>query len=112
MEHKKCSVAGKIRFATPGDAKESLEKLKGTGRFFNWLSNKRVNRRQKKISQCRYYYCKDCNGFHLTSSVTPYTKGSLKDIKTDWKKKSKGLIVRPNEVEDWKADSLPFPKID
>lgn len=105
MERSKCFATGKTRFPTAGDAKKALISTKSHN------SLKRDNKKstgKNKIK--RFYPCKFCKGFHLSShDYTSKTKFIQNNI--DDSKKKKGLIVTKHEVVDWKKDSLPFPKI-
>ena len=48
-----CHYSGKVRFATRLDALFALSEAEAKGRW-----------------EKRYYYCKHCEGFHLTSTTS------------------------------------------
>jgi hypothetical protein len=107
----KCSATGKTFYPTPGQAKEAMIKIKARAKFFNYNTRKRIKHRGGKPQQCRYYYCKFCRGYHLTSmEAAPYEKSIAKRIE-ERNKSNKGLVISPQEAEQWKQDSLPFPEI-
>lgn len=109
MENRnKCKGTGKTRYPDPGSAKEAMLKIKSAGRYYDYIQNKRRNRRSGKPDQCRYYYCKICQGWHLTSSEKG--KSARKFIK-EKKLKSKPLLLDESQATEWKKDSLPFPNI-
>lgn len=103
----KCKATGKSRFPDPGSAKEAILRIKNTGRFFDHIQNKRVNRRVGKAAQCRFYYCKDCHGWHLTSKEQ---STSLRKLKEERKLTTKNLLLNSEQAAEWKKDSIPFPE--
>lgn len=105
MEKSKCFATGKRRYATPGDAKKAIISTKAHNNL-NRSSKKATGKNKIK----RYYSCTFCKGFHLSSQDYTSIRKNAK-LKREEAKKSKGLIVTKHEVEDWKKDSLPFPKI-
>lgn len=104
-----CQETNKTRYPTSTEAQEALSKIRNTNRFYT-ASGKRCNRRMKKAGQCRVYFCHHCNGFHMTSNDSPYTKKSFQEYKETNKKNNKDMVVTKEEAGDWKADSLPFPE--
>jgi len=111
VKYPKCQTTGKTRYPTPGDALTAITQLKSTPRYYDYMTGKRYNRRKGKVEQCRYYSCRVCHGYHLTKWDSFSSERYSKDY-MDGKKRSRGLVVRTTEkvVEDWKKDSLPFPK--
>lgn len=109
-KNSKCNIANKTRYATPGDAKEAMLKIKsmGTQRFYN--NGIRINRRAGKPRLARFYKCHHCNGYHLTSRKEKIIIKTLNKITEENNKLAKGLVVDADEVIDWKKDSLPFIK--
>jgi hypothetical protein len=103
----RCKTTGKVRLADPGEAKEAIVTIKSTGRFYDHIQRKRINRRAGKPGQCRAYYCEHCHGWHLTSNEK--TK-SLKKTKKDRKTELKNFLLNKEEIAEWKKDSLPFPE--
>lgn len=107
----KCVATGKTRFATPGEAKSALQKIKARKASYNSIIQKRVKRRSGKPAQCRHYHCPHCKGFHLTSSEAALTnKGIEKRFFDNIKSHPSTLILTAEQAKDWKADSLPFPE--
>lgn len=104
----KCRATGKTRFPDPGAAKEAMIRIKATGRFFDTIQQKRINRRAGKPDQCRYYYCAQCHGWHLTSNEN---QKSYKKQKKERQLETRDLILNSQEAEEWKKDSLPFPEL-
>lgn len=105
---KKCRATGKHRYPDPGSAKEAITRIKSTGRFYDHIQNKRINRRAGKASQCRYYYCKHCCGWHLTSKEK---STSLRKIKEERKLVTKEVLLTKEQAAEWKKDSAPFPEL-
>lgn len=103
---KKCRATGKVRFHDPGAAKEAIMRIKTTDRFYDRIQGKRINRRAGKPGQCRYYHCKECHGWHLTSMEQ--TK-SFRKHKKERKLEIKDLFPDQEQILEWKKDSLPFP---
>jgi len=103
----KCRATGKVRFPDPGTAKEAIIRIKTTDRFYDHIQGKRVNRRAGKPGQCRFYYCKDCHGWHLTSQEQ--TK-SFRKYKKERKLGTKDLLLNEKEAAEWKKNSIPFPE--
>lgn len=104
----KCFATGKKRFYGSKEAKEALLKIKGIS-IYNHITKKRVKKGMGKPKQCRYYYCIHCKGYHLTSQEVNKTKQTILEEKKKWIKTTKGLIISPEEAQEWKQDSLPFP---
>lgn len=109
MEHQnKCRATGKVRFPDPGAAKEAIVRIKSTDRFYDHIQGKRVNRRAGKPGQCRYYYCKECHGWHLTSLEQ---SKSFRKYKKERKLETKDLLLNQEQAAEWKKNSIPFPDI-
>ena len=108
MEKIKCSHTGKTKFKSPGEAKTTMLNLKSISRIYSF-SGKRVNRRSKKVKQCRYYYCVHCNGYHLTSDKAPLKKNKRQKLYLKRVNTTKDFFKTQNEGNEWKKDSLPFP---
>jgi len=106
----KCSATGKTRFPSPGAAKEAMIRLKAKGKMHDSHTKRRYKRRGKKAEQCRYYRCKFCNGYHLTSSA-PVAAKTIQRSYLQRIKSTQGLVRTKQEAESWKADGLPFPEI-
>lgn len=106
----KCSATGKTRYATPGHAKEALQKLKAKKNSYDNVSKKRIKRRSGKPAQCRYYRCTHCKGYHLTSSEAALNNKTIVKRFTEKTKNGSQLILTKEQAQDWKADSLPFPE--
>ncbi len=104
---KKCRATGKVRFPDPGGAKEAIIRIKSTNRFYDHIQNKRVNRRAGKPDQCRFYYCKHCHGWHLTSSEQGT---SFRKYKKERKTNTKDFLLTAEQAAEWRKDSLPFPE--
>lgn len=102
----KCRATGKSRFPDPGSAKEAISRIKNTQRFYDHIQGKRVNRRAGKKAQCRYYYCKHCHGWHLTSKEK---STSLRKFKEERKIQLKDVVITTEQAAEWKKDSIPFP---
>jgi hypothetical protein len=99
----KCDATGKTRFATPGEAKAIIISYKSHNRSKN--KNKKA---AGKSSLKRYYICKHCKGYHLTSDEYK-SRSTFNEIHKQYAVKTKGLIVTQEEAARWKADSLKFP---
>jgi hypothetical protein len=106
----KCSATGKTRYATPGDAKKALYKLKSKISSYDNVTQKRIKRRSGKPAQCRFYRCPLCKGYHLTSSNAALNNKSIQKRFFDKIKPQEGLILTSEQAKNWKADSLPFPE--
>lgn len=106
----KCFSTGKTRYATPGDAKEAMLKIKSIGANRFYQNGKRINRRAGKPAQARFYRCVHCSGFHLTSHKGKLVQKTINKIFEQRVKDTQGLVVDPSEVDNWKANSLPFPE--
>jgi iron only hydrogenase large subunit-like protein len=106
----KCNATGKTRYATPGDAKKALHKLKAKVQAYDNVTQKRVKRRSGKPAQCRFYRCPLCKGFHLTSSEAALNSKSIQKKFFDKIKSNTSLILTSEQAKDWKAGSLPFPE--
>jgi len=104
----KCKATGKMRYPDPGAAKEAITRIKSTGRFYDHIQGKRVNRRAGKPGQCRYYYCKHCHGWHMTSKEQ---SKSLRKLKEERKIQIKDVLLNKEEAAEWKKNSIPFPDI-
>ena len=105
----KCSASGKTRFSTPGDAKEALQRIKSKQSLYDPTTKKRIKRRNGKAAQCRYYYCKHCRGFHLTSSGAAVKQKTIEKNFMQRIRNTEGLVLSETEAAEWKKDSLPFP---
>lgn len=106
---RRCEKTGKTRYATPGDAKKAILKIKSKVNDYESVTRKRLKRRHGKADQCRYYACRDCHGYHLTSMPAAPKIKTLKKEQKLYQKNTKGLVVSQLEATDWKADSIPFP---
>lgn len=104
----KCAATGKTRFSEPGEAKSSIIKLKNKKRFYT-QEGSRVNRRQTKKKQARYYYCRHCHGFHITSHEAPTYKKKLEKIIQERVRQTDDLVLDVERGKEWKKDSAPFP---
>lgn len=107
----KCSASGKTRYADPAAAKQAIQRIKAKRFYYDGVTKKKTKHRIGKAEQCRYYYCRFCKGFHLTKIPTQVTVKSIETHTFERDKLSKGLVVTPQEAQDWKADSLPFPPL-
>lgn len=107
---KKCTASGKTRYPTPGDAKEAMLKIKAKKTAYDSTTLKRIKRRNGKQGQCRYYYCKFCHGYHLTSKPTAISHNTFKKIFKERVRNTEGLVRTTEESDAWKADGLPFPE--
>lgn len=105
----KCKASGKTRYASPGEAKKAMLKIKAKKNAYESTTRKRLKRRGGKPDQCRYYHCVHCNGFHLTSSPAGITQNEIQNKFKERVRSTKGLVLSKLEAADWKADSLPFP---
>jgi hypothetical protein len=105
----KCTATGKTRFTNQGEAKTAIQKLKAKKTVYSNVTLKRIKRRNGKIEQCRYYHCKHCKGWHLTSNNANLNSKSIEKRFYDRIGKSTNLILTQDQAVDWKADSLPFP---
>lgn len=105
----KCQTTGKTRFSTPQKAKDALLKIKTTTRYY--FNGKRRNKGIFKPGLVRYYRCKTCGGYHFTSSETYATLKSFKKKEKEKYKLTEEFIKSQTEGENWKADSLPFIKL-
>lgn len=98
MIKNKCPATGKTIFLNQTIANETMVRIK---------SHNKLNKNKKsngKSNQKRSYFCKWCNGYHLTSIV---------DFKLSIKKKkeiNKKAIEFLNSIDyvNWKTDSIPF----
>lgn len=107
----KCIATGKTRYPTSGDAKNAMQKIKAKKTAYNSVTLKRIKRRNGKASQCRFYRCPLCKGYHLTSSDKALnTKSIEKRFYDKIKSHSDRLILTQQQAENWKASSLPFPE--
>lgn len=106
----KCSATGKTRFPTPGDAKKAILHLKHKNKLYDNVSSKRYKHRRGKAVQCRFYVCKFCKGYHLTSQEAVLTQNRIERIYKQRVRTTEGLVKTPEEAEQWKADGLPFPE--
>jgi hypothetical protein len=107
----KCSATGKTRYYDQSVAKEAMLRIKAKQGIYNGTTKKRYKHRQGKPDQCRYYYCKHCKGYHLTSSNAHVTQTTIEKKFQLRVKKTNGLIISSDEAQNWKADSLPFPEL-
>lgn len=108
MEHQnKCRATGKVRFPDPGAAKEAILRIKSTNRFYDHIQGKRINRRAGKPDQCRFYYCRECHGWHLTSSEQGV---SARKFRKERRIETKDFLLDSEQAAEWKKDSLPFPE--
>jgi hypothetical protein len=105
----KCKASGKTRYASPGEAKEAMLKLKAKKNAYDSTTRKRIKRRGGKPAQCRHYHCVHCNGFHLTSSSTGVTQNQIQNKIIERVKSTEGLVLSKEQAANWKVDSLPFP---
>lgn len=106
----KCMATGKTRYPTGGDAKNAMQKIKAKKTVYNSITLKRIKRRNGKASQCRFYYCSHCKGYHLTSSEAALTTKGIEKRFYDKIKSHPVLILTEDQAKDWKADGLPFPE--
>ena len=104
----KCKATGKSRYPDPGAAKEAIVRIKNTGRFYDHIQGKRRNRRAGKPDQCRFYYCRDCHGWHLTSKEKSM---SFRKLKEERKLNTKDVILTDEQATEWKKNSIPFPNV-
>lgn len=109
MAREKCKVTGKSRFPTPGEAKEAMNSLRSTKRYYD-TTGKRINRGAGKVKQCRFYYCCHCNGYHMTSHSAPLNQKKRERMHKDRVESTKTLVKDKDEAAEWMKDSLPFPE--
>lgn len=108
----KCSASNKTRYEDKGEAKDALVRLKATGRRYDFITGKRVNRRKGKVAQSRVYWCPLCRGYHLTSNNAPLGQHRLATNISENRKRSADVVKDKQEAADWKKDSLPFPNLE
>lgn len=108
MEKSICKETNKVRYFDKGEAQKILSNIKNNPRYYNSISNKRVNRRAKKRDEKRIYYCTTCKGFHITSQEI-ILKKTMTALKKERSQISKELFFDENKAKEWKKDSLPFP---
>ena len=106
----KCSATGKTRYYNQGEAREAMLRIKAKSGMYDNITKKRMKRRQGKPAQCRYYYCKHCKGYHLTSIAAPVEQKTIEKSFQMRVKNTNGLVLSKHEAEAWKTDSLPFPE--
>lgn len=106
----KCTATGKTRYPTSGDAKNAMQKLKAKKTVYNSITLKRIKRRNGKISQCRFYRCPLCKGYHLTSNEAALNAKGIEKRFNDKIKSHPVLILTEEQAEEWKANGLPFPE--
>lgn len=106
----KCSATGKTRFATPGNAKQAMHKLKAKINSYDNVTKKRIKRRSGKPAQCRYYRCSHCKGYHLTSSDAALNHKTIEKRFSEKTKNGGEFILTKEQAKDWKVNSLPFPE--
>lgn len=105
----KCTATGKTRYATPGDAKQAIQRIKYKKNVYESTTLKRMKRRSGKPDQCRHYYCKECHGHHLTSSPAAITQITIEKQFKQRIKSTEGLVLTKEQAAGWKANGLPFP---
>lgn len=98
----KCAATGKTRYESSHEAKEVLLNLKTS---FKKIEGRRIKHRAKKVGQKRYYWCRECKGFHLTS-ISLFKDKITADKKISVKRKE---FFDTFDITNWKNDSIPFP---
>lgn len=106
----KCGVTGKTTYPTAGDAKNAMLIIKSKRNNYDNTTRKRTKRRGGKAAQCRYYACKHCGGFHLTSSPVAVNQNEIEKKFLQRVRDTEGLVKTQQEAAGWKTGSLPFPE--
>ncbi len=102
-ERVKCSATGKRRFATQGEAKSAIVAIHA------YNSGSHRKRHKGKSTLSRVYRCAHCKGYHLTSMEYRSHRRYTKDKQS---KEFRELVITPEQAQEWKKDSLPFPNKD
>lgn len=99
MIKNKCPATGKTKYISESDANEAMVRIKNINKLK--FKNKRST---GKSNQKRSYFCKHCNGFHLTSIIT------MNSVIKKHKNRNKIIkeFFKSIDVEAWKANSIPF----
>lgn len=77
--NRKCPATGKTTFSSPEDARTCM--LSFRHKLKIKVQGKRVKRRIGKPEQKRSYWCRYCEGYHLTSWEIPKNKKAAEIIK-------------------------------